>query len=83
MNRALCVGGARFRLGLGGFMFLAAAFCAGLAFTRGLGLPLTLSALSLLLSAFTLFARGLGLPLLLSALPLRPSAAFTLLMLAG
>ena len=83
MNRALCVGGARFTRGLGGFTFRAAAFCAGLACTRGLGLPLLLSALPLLLSAFTLFARGLGLPLLLRPLPLIPSLAFTLFMLAG
>ena len=82
MNRALCVGGARIALGLGGFTFRATAFRVGLAFTRGLGLPFLLSALALFFSAFTRIALGLGLPLLFRPLPFSASAAFTLFMRA-
>ena len=82
MNCALCVGGARFALGLRGFTFRATAFRAGLAFTLGLGLPFLLSALSLFFSAFTLFALGLRLLLLLNPLSFSPRPAFTLFMRA-
>ena len=82
MNRALCVGGTLFALGLGGFTFRATAFCAGLAFTLSLGLPFSLSVLSLFFSAFTLFALGLRLSLLFNPLPFSPLPAFTLFMRA-